>query len=180
MAVPGRVMCEECAKKDNERTKENRKALINIGICPRCGKNKLWGDEKMCLECKEKMYEYNKTHRTKSHKNYNKIRKDNGMCIKCGKNAPVPGKTKCALCAQRERTRAREYRMRKGIEVDRWERPAYGKCYICGAEITSGRICKRCKDRIVSSLSKGNKNSLWERDNALIFKSMATERRSVT
>lgn len=165
----GKIMCESCAKKDNQRTKENREALKGMGICPRCGRNKLWGDEKNCIECRAKMYEYNLTHKTKSTKNYNKIRKENGLCIKCGKKPPVKGKTKCATCAAKERIRAREYRMRKGVDIDRSERPSYGKCYFCGAQIESGRICGSCKKRVMKNLSFSTGNNSWREENKIVF-----------
>ena len=148
-------MCKACAEKEKKRIQKNRNALKDMKMCPRCGKNKLWGDEKMCIDCRERIYEYNKFHRSSMNKNYNKIRKEAGICIKCGKRPAVSGKTKCAICAEKERIRAREYRMRKGIDVDRSERPAHGKCYLCGNPVKSGcKVCEKCYQIISENLQK--------------------------
>lgn len=168
-AEPNRVMCRVCAEKERKRVAENRSALKTMKICPRCGRNKLWGSEKMCIECREKMYKYNLSHKSKTTKNYNQIRKENGLCIKCGKKPPVYGKTKCATCAAKDRIRAREYRRRGGVEVDRSERPSYGKCYFCGDVIDSGKVCDSCKKRIMKNLPKSKGNEFWKSDNQIVF-----------
>ena len=164
-----RVMCKKCAEKERKRVAENREVLRLMKICPRCGKNKLWGDEKMCIDCREKMYEYNKSRRSKENKNYNKIRKQNGLCIKCGKRPPVEGKTKCAICSEKDRIRMREYRMKKGIDVDRSERPAYGICYFCGSNINSGKICSSCREVMINRLPSSVGNDARKRDNKIAF-----------
>lgn len=148
-------MCPECAEKERLRVAENRKALKGMGYCPRCGKNKLYGDEKECIECAAKMYEYNQSHKSEKSKDYIKIRKYKGVCIKCGSRKPEDGKTRCVICNISERNRARDYR---GIGLSRSERANYGMCYICGESIESGRLCDKCKKRAVSHLqgSAGN------------------------
>lgn len=50
-ATKDKVMCCECAEKQRIYRQETRKFLRNLGLCPRCGKNKLFGDEKECPEC---------------------------------------------------------------------------------------------------------------------------------
>lgn len=165
-----RIMCAACLEKERKRVSENRAALKEMGFCPRCGKNKLFGDEKMCLDCREKTYEYNKIHRSSSQKNCIKIRKESGICIKCGKRTPIDGKTKCAICASKERIRAREYRMRLGIEVDRSERVSNGRCYFCGEPVLDRmKVCSRCRDRCISNLDLSGGNDYWKQENKLIF-----------
>lgn len=168
-AKPNRVMCDECLEKSRKTASENRKVLKTMGICPRCGKNKLFGNEKMCIECSAKMYEYNISHRTGQKINYIQKRKAAGICTKCGKKKPVSGKTKCAICAHSERIRAREYRSRKGIDVDRSERAGNGRCYFCGTFIGTGRVCTVCRERITESLPKNSGNEQWRQDNQRIF-----------
>ena len=177
-AEPNRVMCKKCLEKERKRVAENREALRLMRICPRCGSNKLWGDEKMCIDCREKMYEYNKLHRSRRNKNYNDLRKKNGLCIKCGKRPPVQGKAKCSMCAAKERIRSREYRMRKGIDVDRSERSRYGRCYFCGVKIDSGEICDYCRERIMKNLPRASGNDSWKKDNKIIFGSKMSERKT--
>lgn len=174
-AEENRVMCAQCMENERNRVAENRRALVNIGFCPRCGRNRLIGDEKMCIECREKMYVYNKTKPSKSKRDYIQIRKQNGLCIKCGKMGPVSGRTKCAACAYKERIRARDYRMRKNIDVDRSERPLYGKCYFCGTRIDSGKICGNCKERVTKNLSQSKGNKYWEADNKIAFSGRLSE-----
>lgn len=164
-----RVMCSQCLEKERNRVSENRRALVNLGFCPRCGKNRLFGEEKMCIECREKMYKYNKQHRSTKTYNYTQIRKQNGLCIKCGKREPVSGKTKCMTCAYKERMRARDYRIRKGIDAGRSERPYYGKCYFCGEKINSGKICEKCKEKAIKNLPESKGNEYWKNENKLIF-----------
>lgn len=169
-AAENRVMCAECLEKERLRMQENRKALKDMGFCPRCGKNRLFGDENMCLDCRQKMYDYNKQHRNSCSKNYIKIRKESGMCIKCGKRPPVFGKTKCAICAAKERIRARNYRMRKGIDVDRNERTGYEKCYFCGEPVIAGmKVCEDCRIRCTKNFPRnGGENEYWRNENKLI------------
>lgn len=170
-AEENRVMCAECLEKERLRMRENRKALKNMGFCPRCGENRLFGDEKLCLDCREKMYRYNKRHKGTCDKNYIKIRKESGVCIKCGKRPPVPGKTKCSLCASKERIRARDYRIRKGIMVDRSEQPGYGECYFCGRSVVLGmKVCADCLKKCMSNLpDNGGKNDYWRNENKLVL-----------
>lgn len=47
--------CTTCLKQERERGEKNREFYKSIGICPYCGKNKLWGDEKRCIECHSKI-----------------------------------------------------------------------------------------------------------------------------
>lgn len=53
-------MCSECAEKSRFETREKREFMQNMGICPRCCKNKLFGSEKECPECAAMMYERNR------------------------------------------------------------------------------------------------------------------------
>ena len=169
-AEPERIMCAACLEKERKRAAENRAALKKMRFCPRCGQNKLFGDEKMCLDCREKMYEYNKDHRTPAQRNYIKIRKEAGLCIKCGKRPPVNGKTKCEICDASERIRAREYRMRKGIGIDRSERISEGRCYFCGYPVLGGmKVCGNCRERCANNLDLSGGNDYWRKNNKLIF-----------
>ncbi len=53
-------MCSECAEKSRIDVREKREFMRNMGICPRCCKNKLFGSEKECPECAAMMYERNR------------------------------------------------------------------------------------------------------------------------
>lgn len=157
-AEPNRVMCAACAEKERQSAADNRKALKEMGICPYCGQNKIFSGESCCPECAAKKYISNRVRRNPAYDSqYQHDRKERlksaGICIKCGKRRAVAGKTKCGVCAASERIRAREYRQRKGIAVDRSERSSYGKCYFCGEPVMSGkRVCEKCREKCVANL----------------------------
>ena len=46
------ALCKKCLKEQNQYKKDTRDWLLDHKICPRCGKNDLFGDEKSCPECK--------------------------------------------------------------------------------------------------------------------------------
>lgn len=51
------VVCTACNSKRTAYGRELYKKLQAVGICPRCGKNLLYGDEKSCVECRAKSAE---------------------------------------------------------------------------------------------------------------------------
>ena len=48
----GKTTCEACKEKNTKEAQETREFRRMLGLCPRCGKNKLIGDEKNCPECR--------------------------------------------------------------------------------------------------------------------------------
>lgn len=50
--------CSECLEKEREYRRETKKFCKAHGICPVCHKEKLYGDEKQCILCKEYHWEY--------------------------------------------------------------------------------------------------------------------------
>lgn len=44
-------MCPECAARNSELRKQNRKYHERIGICTHCGKNPAEPNKKLCYEC---------------------------------------------------------------------------------------------------------------------------------
>ena len=51
------VHCKKCGEQIRNTVTVTRHILQKNGLCPRCGKNKILGDEKQCLECNAKLYE---------------------------------------------------------------------------------------------------------------------------
>lgn len=49
-------ICSKCCQKSALQAVLDRKFYQNIKICPYCKKTKLWGDERVCLECQAKAY----------------------------------------------------------------------------------------------------------------------------
>lgn len=173
-------MCAECAEKQKIYQQETRKYLQNLGLCPRCGKNKLFGDEKECPECTAMMYEINQRSRERRNvtamdyyrKDIKRL-KEQGLCRSCRKRKVAEGHTYCSVCPAKKRERSREYRRKKDkIGLERSERPNYGFCYTCGNPIDrEGRVCKRCAEMMTKNLpADRDKNVAWREDNRLVFK----------
>ena len=136
------------------RAREERKFYVSLGLCPRCGKNKLFGTEKNCLECSAKQQEYNEKYKVnhleevrKSTNNYHRSvyqhRKEAGLCVRCGKRKPLYNDLRCGICKEKMNLRKQERRMRNN-QLTRKERLEHGLCYFCGAETVSGlKVCER-------------------------------------
>lgn len=179
-AVQGKVMCAECAEKSKVYRQETREFLRNMGLCPRCGKNKLFGDEKECPECSAMMYEINQRSRERrSITAMDYYRKDivrlksEGLCRSCRKRKVAEGHTYCSVCLVKHRERGRIYRRKKDNAIDRSERPNYGLCYICGEPLDrEGNVCVKCADKMTANLPKYRDNLAWKNENKLIFKNI--------
>ena len=112
--------CEECKEKVRIYNRETRAFYKSIGICPQCRKEKLFGDEKSCIECRQKNYERESTITDKQMKIYRenfkekqkilyKERSEKGICTRCGKLKVVPGRKKCGLCLEKDRLSHTKY-----------------------------------------------------------------------
>jgi hypothetical protein len=109
--------CSVCVEKYNQYTRETRQYFIQNGICPVCRKEKLYGDEKTCIECLEKIYEsrkpmndeerekYNESQRKRKKMQYD-FRSQNGICTRCGKRKAEKDRKKCRICLEKENRRA--------------------------------------------------------------------------
>lgn len=171
-------MCAKCAEKQRIYQRETREHLRNLGLCPRCGKNRLFGNEKECPECTAMMYEINQRSIKKrgiiSSEYYRKDitrLKDKGLCRSCRKRKVADGRTYCPICLAKRRERSKEYRRKKEkTGLERSERPNYGLCYTCGKPLDrEGRICKKCADIMANNLPRNRDNLAWRNSNKLIF-----------
>lgn len=144
--------CSVCLEKVNRYGAENRKFYRSMGICPTCGKNKLFGAEKTCLECVAKACEYAAKKRKQDVEAYNKRYRENqkkrkerykeaGLCSKCGKRKPKNGGKMCAICLEK----IKQWRKSKGVgrkTEDRYERVAKGLCWYCDNPAEIGyKVC---------------------------------------
>lgn len=143
--------CVQCRKIITDQNTETRHFMQSIGICPRCQKNKLYGDEKQCPECSANGYSltmrsrerlgrehYNSVHREWSRNNHQK-RIELGICTRCGKRKPDNGYKTCGLCRDKDRKRKE-----KNNKPDRRERYKNGLCYFCDNPIKDGyKVCER-------------------------------------
>ena len=123
-----------------------------MGICPQCKKNKLWGNENLCPECKayfaNKATEYRakdkeRINRNKrnSYKSIAEFRREDNLCTKCGK--PRTDKYKmCPSCRKKNTVMCREKRNSKeGIAEYRMKN---GLCKFCDNKRKIGyKVCEK-------------------------------------
>lgn len=166
-----KCMCASCSEKQRAYKDETRKFLKNIGLCPKCGKNSLWGNEKMCLECSATAYEENRRNREKRNayaKEYYKKSMEElkklGLCRSCRKRNVEKGHTYCSTCLAKKRERSHGK-----VDIPRNERPSYGLCYICGRSLNGNKkICPQCSEKMTKNLPKMGDNIYWRRQNRLL------------
>lgn len=173
--------CSECLKKVSQYNRENKKFYRDNGICPVCRKEKVFGDEKQCISCRQKAYERRKpltdeqkerygSHFRKQQNSLYRERAENGICTRCGKRTAEKGKKKCRICLDKDaeihrkllykRNKIREYREENNL------------CYYCGQKVESlnGRLCHSCRERCVQAgLKSGGGNEYWKNDNKIAF-----------
>lgn len=150
--------------------REERAFYKSIGLCPRCGKNKLFGDEKNCPECSAKMQAYARKYEEENreefrqyvnnyHKSVYQQRKEAGLCVRCGKRKPLHNEVRCGICKQKMQLRRQERRM-KNSELTRKERLERGLCYFCGAETVPGmKVCEKHRDICIENANKSARDT---------------------
>ena len=144
------VHCTKCREKINEGVKLTRHYYQENRVCPRCLKNSLFGDEKVCPECNAifanraaKIREtdresYNEKQKIMHKKMYDK-RKEQGICTRCGKRKADEGHTTCSICRIKTTNKKRE----KCGKPDRRERYLKGLCYFCDNPVEEGyKVCE--------------------------------------
>ena len=121
----------------------NRHYYKRIGICPYCRRNKLYGEEGSCPECRAKNTEYK---RKKDKKHYNRVhaewsmtyndRKEKGICVRCGKRNAKEGYVRCERCMKKDEAA----RHSRNFHLSRYER---GLCRWCDNPVEDGyRVCE--------------------------------------
>ena len=174
--------CSECNTKHNKYVKETREFLRKQGMCPVCGKEKLFGDEKQCISCRQKAYDRRKPLTEEQKKRYSvrfneqrkslyKERSENGICTRCGKYKAEKGKKKCRICLDKdaETHRKRTYNKKSTREY----RKENHLCYHCGKEIDreTGEICQSCLEIFrQAGLKSSCRNEYWKNDNKIVFR----------
>lgn len=173
--------CSECLKKIRIYSRENRKFYRENHICTECGKVKVFGDDKICFECRAKKNNRRKPlteeqkqkygeHFKVQQKTLYQQRKEQGICTRCGKLKAISGKTKCGICL------AKDVEMHRKKNFDKVNIKEYRKqnhlCYYCGNEIdvAKGQLCSNCLERCrQNGLKGGEGNKFWKQENILIF-----------
>jgi len=157
------VFCSVCKDKDNQNKRANYEFYIKMGVCPRCHKEKLYGDERACLQCNAERYRrqqnrdrehYNEIHRKSSKKIYAES-SANGICIRCNKRKAIEGQKSCKMC----REKRNEYRRLRRGTIPRRLRPEFGMCYFCGDKLKEGqRVCAACHEKITEANRKQDRS----------------------
>lgn len=154
------IRCISCNNELNKYNRDTRAWRLEHRICPKCGKNDLFGDEKSCQECSAKSYEvamksrkkkgtehYNRLHAEWQRKEYER-RKENGICGRCGKRNADYGYKSCGICREKDRNHKRI----KYASTKRKEWIENGLCFFCGEVVKPGY--KVCENHYQSLLDK--------------------------
>ena len=103
-----------------------RRYYSSIGKCPYChGKNELFGDEKMCPECRAKKWIYKQNYK-KEHPDYivkdreatrkrRNERAENHQCVYCGEPLTDFNFKMCKKCRVRNMLRVRSCRQKSTV-----------------------------------------------------------------
>lgn len=140
--------CSECLVKHREYVRENRIFCIEHGLCSRCGKERVLGEETICPECNSKAYIsktrqdkdlVNEKHREWSKRTHHEMI-EKGICTRCRKRKAENGYKTCSIC----RSKTRNYKRMKYGKESRREREKYGLCYFCDNPIKQGyKVCEK-------------------------------------
>lgn len=181
--------CTACLAKRNEYTRGNRDFWRANHICPECGKERLFGTEKMCIACRQKQYERKKkskkplTDEQKADmRNYGrsvyKERSEQGICTRCGKRKAAPGRKKCKLCLEKD---AEKHRLPPDVIPKMEYKGKNHLCRYCGSPLENGsakKLCvaciQKCSDDAIALRrthpEKFPQNKSWKESNQLIFR----------
>lgn len=165
--------CTECRKILNDKNRELRQWYKDGGICPRCGKNNLFGDEKACPECNALAYSYHtrraqrlgKEYINQKQADYQKIiykrRSEQGVCTRCGKRKAMEPYKMCGICRAKDKKRKEKYA--KPSRSERWKQ---GLCYFCDSPIKDGY--KVCEKHYQMNIEKANSSKAKDARKELI------------
>lgn len=151
----GKATCKPCTDKRVKQITEDRAFFKQMGICPRCRKNKLEGSEKTCVECKAKQAEYAAKIRAdeEGHRHYLNIcsqwdkkhraeLEEQGLCNRCGKRNADDGYKTCSWC----RAKRRVYNQNRTAQIGttKQRRIDNGLCIWCENPIKEGyKVCEK-------------------------------------
>lgn len=164
------AICQACANKSKERSKERRDYLLKIGVCPVCGKRPITtGGYKSCVVCRTHASDREKNLRTKEksehlsiyYKQKRTARESQGLCTVCGKNKAEPGFKTCLDCRKKKRKYNHIY-VTKYTLSDRELWKGQGRCARCGSEDMheASVLCEKCYQNSCKALEKARAVSL--------------------
>lgn len=104
----GKTLCYKCSDTHLKYLNASIIFYKEYGLCPRCGKNKLFGSEKNCPECRAQQTNYrnkiikeNPEYRENVRKNSKEryyYRKENHLCVDCGTPLEDENYVACKRC----------------------------------------------------------------------------------
>lgn len=157
--------CSECLVKNREYIRENKKFYRDNNLCNICGKERLFGQEKRCITCRQKNYELQKSiteeqrikhniYLRKHQKQLYQERSEQGICTRCGKRKANPGRKKCGICLDKNAEQKRKKSFCKQDEKER--RKENNLCYRCGEplDVDKSKLCSKCYDAACKNLEK--------------------------
>ena len=167
------VLCSECLEKQNTEKRADYKFYIGIGICPRCRRNRILGQERSCPECRAYEANYMSKVRSKNREEYNKKmreyrreltvkRKAQGMCTRCGKREAETGYSTCSIC----RIKSTTYKRNKYGHPNRSEeRLELGICYFCDNPVKPGlKVCEYHHNQNIEASKKVDREKhIWRK-----------------
>lgn len=171
-------MTEEQKKYKRDKNRERHAALVAMGRCAVCGKNKADDGYKTCLVCRmdRRAESFDRYHNKKKsteaiykYETHWKRRVDVcyafGVCVKCQKRNAQPGSVTCLECKLKQRRRAEERRRKSGATP--LEILAYpDRCSICGSEdLQPGKkLCKKHYEIAKNNMLNARKYKTKEND----------------
>ena len=165
---PDKTTCSACKDERVREIAEDRIWYKEHGICPRCHKNPIMGEEKVCVECNAynanrimKNRENNKEKYNEYMRNYQREqtrkRRELGICTRCGKRKTDGVHAMCAICRGKNQTGT------TGTENGN-ERVANGLCYWCGQPVKQGyRVCEKHYQMNIQKLDNGKTREAREK-----------------
>ena len=173
--------CNKCLIKVREYRRENREFYRKHHICTECGKEIVYGTDRICFECRAKKYNRKKElseeqknkilekNRERQKERYKEL-SEKGICVHCGKRKAVAGRKRCAICLEKDAYRKRKQRFdRQNIKDYRRENHL---CYYCGnpIDLPSGQLCSSCMEKCKENGKKSSANNkFWKQDNKIVF-----------
>lgn len=161
------IHCDDCRK----YAKEGRDVYVQYGICNRCHREKIYGNEKTCPECKAEVSlintNYRMLHRQKInkrerelHKIHYEERKAKGICTRCGKNKASDGRFTCISCREKNNKEKRLAYVK--ILVDRPNR-----CRYCNNDSAPGyKVCEEHRQKLSISATSRKVNEARKKTRA--------------
>lgn len=151
------VTCSKCKEYSLEQGRKDRAFRISLGLCPICGKNRLFGSERNCPECRARQENISFPKREANREKYNEYcnnhmkrvyaeRKAQGLCPICGSDK-IGNFIVCERCRiKRRKSKANNYKPREAQKLWREQ----GLCYQCGSECKPGyKVCEKHYQHLV-------------------------------